>query len=1178
MQQPAFYKNASRRRLHALFSIQRLRMMKLTVLLLTVVCLHVTAGSSAQGVSLKLVNADLKKVFAELKRQTTFQFIYNNEQLKQARKVTITVTNADFNDVLAMVFRDQPLNYAIEEGRYVVIKPKPVASAEPTDTTIAQVRGRVVTDKGEPVPGATISVKGTNKATATDNNGIFILRQVNSEAVVVISGANIETRERKLNGSNDLNIIAQLKSVEGEEIVINTGYQKLRPNTVTGSIAVVSNERLNQQVGANILERLDGVASGVMFPKHEMQDGPQFMIRGFSTINGPKTPLIIVDNFPYDGDINNINPNDVESISVLKDAAAASIWGARAANGVVVISTKRGKRNQPISISLNTNYRVGQKPDIMSLRTISSADYIDIESMLFEKGFYNSSLSNTRTFPALSPVVEILSLQRNGVITEGEAKAQMDAFRNVDSRKEYSEHIYQKGIAQQHALNLSGGSENLTYYLSVGYDRTESNLKEVENRLTVRSENQFYPFKSLMVSLGAQFTSSKGLSGQSTYGAFRTGTYNLPYAKFVDEAGNALGVTRSYRQPYIDTAGNGLLLDWNYYPLEEYKHTRTTTNLNDLLANVGINYKPFSWLSMDIKYMYDRQGVASKRLSDVMSYEARDLINLYTTIDRSTGALTHAIPFGAILNHSISTLQTHNVRGQLNIDKSFASHKVSAILGAETRQAAIDGYSGRSYGYDANTLESQKVDLINYYPTFITGRSTLIPGGEQFINTLSRYVSFYGNAAYAYKSKYMITVSGRRDASNLFGVNTNNKWNPLWSAGVGWILSSEPFYQVNWLSHLKLKATYGYTGNTDPTKGAVLTTMSLGASNESNLPYASVGLIPNPELRWEKLRTINLGVDFSGFKNTLAGSLEIYQKKGTDLFGASPVDPTTGLNNLTTMTRNIASMKANGLDLTLTATLLDGIFKWNSTLLFSYNVSKVSQYYRIPGVLSGSYLNNGNSISPLNGKHLYSIAVLKYAGLDDKGSPQGFLEKQVSTDYANIVYQTPLEDLIYKPSIPKVFGSFINSLTWRVFSLSANISYRFGYYFVKPSIFYSAVFSNGANVGSADFSNRWQQPGDELYTNVPSLVYPLSSQRDQMFNNSDALVFNASNVKLQYVNFSYSVNSKQQKNKVVQLVELYINVSNLGILWKANKEGLDPDYVSKPVLRKVVTIGLKASF
>src|SRR5690242_11626999 len=285
-----------------------------------------------------------------------------------------------------------------------------------SDTTFL-LTGKVVNQKGEPVPGATIKIKGENMGATTDEKGAFTLTGFHSNDMMMVSAIGYQTAEIKLNGQKELSISLKPDVRELSQVTISTGYQEIPKERATGSFDFIDNKTLNQQVGTNILNRLDGVASAVLFPKQNLQKGPDFMIRGLSTINGPKNPLIIVNNFPYDGDINNINPNDVESVTILKDAAASSIWGVRAGNGVVVITTKKGRFNQPLKVDFNTDVIVSGKPNLSSLRTISSRDYIDVEEMLFDKGYYNSRLNNTYSFPAVSPVVEILAKQKAGLIS-----------------------------------------------------------------------------------------------------------------------------------------------------------------------------------------------------------------------------------------------------------------------------------------------------------------------------------------------------------------------------------------------------------------------------------------------------------------------------------------------------------------------------------------------------------------------------------------------------------------------------------------------------------------------------------------------------------------------------------------------------------------------------------------
>ncbi|MGH2644123.1 MAG: TonB-dependent receptor plug domain-containing protein, partial [Chitinophagaceae bacterium] len=263
--------------------------------------------------------------------------------------------------------------------------------------------GSVTNEEGAPVAGATVKIRGTNGGTTCNENGVFFLTNVKQNEVIEISAIGYQSTEVKLYGNKKISVMLKSSINTLSRVTVSTGYQNIPKERATGSFTQIDNAVLNEQVGTNILDRLDGVASGVSFDnKVSFQKKLGFTIRGLSSINGPQDPLIIVDNFPYDGDINNINPNDVKSITILKDAAASSIWGTKAGNGVVVITTKSGHFNHPLKVDVNTSISITGKPDLMSLHTISSSDYIDVEEMLFNNGYYDPYLTNTFYHPAVS--------------------------------------------------------------------------------------------------------------------------------------------------------------------------------------------------------------------------------------------------------------------------------------------------------------------------------------------------------------------------------------------------------------------------------------------------------------------------------------------------------------------------------------------------------------------------------------------------------------------------------------------------------------------------------------------------------------------------------------------------------------------------------------------------------
>jgi TonB-dependent SusC/RagA subfamily outer membrane receptor len=323
------------------------------------------------------------------------------------------------------------------------------------------IKGKIINEAGEPVSSATISLKGTKRIVISSNQGMFEFTRVKTGDTLMISSVSYGTIEQVITGNTFLTITLQQESKKLEEVeIVNTGYQKIPKERATGSFDFIDNKTLNQQVGTNILKRIEGVSSGVLFDNNKLVNGQikndNISIRGLSTINASTAVLVVLDGFIYEGDINNINPNDIESITILKDAAATSIWGARAGNGVIVINTKKGKFNQKLKVGLNTNVIVNERPDLNYLPQLSSADYINVEQILFNKGYFDAAISS-RT-QALTPAVQIFNNRRLGLITAEDSASQVNSLKDIDSRQQYQKYFLTNNVIQQYGVNISGGS------------------------------------------------------------------------------------------------------------------------------------------------------------------------------------------------------------------------------------------------------------------------------------------------------------------------------------------------------------------------------------------------------------------------------------------------------------------------------------------------------------------------------------------------------------------------------------------------------------------------------------------------------------------------------------------------------------------------------------------------
>ena len=1161
----------------------------LTALFLSA-CLHLNARNINQHVSLSFKEAPLTEVFTEIRKQTGYDFLFKSDWLKSARAVNIEVKNSTVPDVLVIIFKGQPLTYQIV-NKTVIIRPKinteaSVASEnEPID-----VKGKVLNEKGEPISGVTVSIKGTSIITSTDNAGEFILTSVERNAVIVFNSVNTEPFELRIGGKKELLVNLKPKITELGDVVvtINTGYQHIPKDRVTGSFSYIDNKTFNQQVGTNILKRLDGVTSGLYFNvgKSGSSTGPNpttgISIRGLSTINGPLDPLIVLDNFIYEGDINNINPNDIESITILKDAAAASIWGARAGNGVIVINTKKGGGNQKTRVEFNSNIIVSEKPDLYYLPQVSSSDYINMEEFIFNKGYFDSQIDDIFYRPALTPAVDLFLRRKNGEISAEDSASQINALKQIDSRDQYNKYFYKRGIIQQYSLNLRGGNNTISWLASGAYEKNTGNLKNEYDKLNLRFTNTYKPGKNFQIEVGGYYTNSKAKDGLRNN--FRINGRTVPYLKFADENGNALNINEIYRIGYIDTVGAGKLLDWKYYPLEDYKHDRATTNLQEILANLSLNYQILNSLRLSVNYQYQKQWKTTERLADLQSFYTRDLINNFTQVNYSTGNVTYIIPKGSILSYSNSSLSTQNIRGQLSYNKSWGDHSVSAIAGGEVRELINDGNSFRYYGYSEDPLTYSSVDYNTRYPTYVPGNLQNIPSPPYLSSTVTnRFVSLYSNASYTFKQRYTLSASARRDASNIFGLSTNDKWNPLWSTGAGWDISKEAFYKLSWLPFLKLRTTIGFSGNVDVNKSPLPVANYL-VDGITSFPIGRINAPANPLLRWEKSRQINIGVDFALKNQRITGTIEYYTKKGSDLYGETSYDYTTW-GRSAQITKNIANMKGSGIDVLLSSKNIDGPIRWTTNLIYNFNTNKTTAYYTTTAHNIFTLISSGDAITPVVGKPLYAIGAYKWAGLNASGDPLGLLDGKPSSDYLAINTEASAKGeesaaITYiGPANPTHFGSIINEFTWKGITASINFSYKFGYYFRKP-VFTSTSFIN-LGLGHADFTKRWQQPGDELTTNVPAFVYtdyPQFGDRDIFYQFSEINVLKGDHIRIQYVNLSYSLFEEKYKKQPFEQLSVYLNVSNLGIIWRSNKEGIDPDYPSSLPPVKTFAIGLKASF
>ncbi len=1046
---------------------------------------------------------------------------------------------------------------------------------------------------GDPLPGANVQIKGAGIGATTDGQGRFKLQVRADTARIIFSYIGYSSVDTLvLLPQRSQLIITLIANVAVLNEVAVTGYQIIPKERSTGSFVHVDNALINRSVSTNLLERLVGNVSGLAVQgqgvnptgANPLSRSLGIRIRGESTLAGStfvsRDPLIVVDNFPFEGSLANINPNDVESMTILRDAAAASIWGARAGNGVIVIVTKKGSKNQALKTELTANLGFVFKPDVFKdPNYLAAADYIGAERELFNRGFFNSDIRGGGNKPIISPVVSILAAERDGQLSSEAAQNQLERFASLDVRRDFERYIYQTAARQQYALSLSGGSAKSTYRISGGYDYNKQTVVgNTDNRFTLTSENTLMPVRGLDVSLGLHYSSNTTdeHNHQNQWGSIVLGgKYGdlYPYAQLADQQGNPLSVLKDFGQVYKASTVSAGLLDWEYRPLQEAAIGSKKSKTTDLLLKSSISYAFRSWLRAQAQYSFERQSITAQLLNTADSYYSRDLINRFTLINADS-TLTKQVPDGGVLRLNQAEYFSHNGRLQFNADKTFGSSSINLLAGAEIRELRTSGFDRVSYGYDPRTgVSANNLDFSKALSTQPSGLA-MIPGPEGSMQGfVNRFISYYVNGSYSYKRRYVISASARRDGANIFGARTNDKVTPLWSVGGAWTVSNEQFYGAAWMPLLKLRGSYGSAGNVY--QGSVYATGTYFTNSLTGLPAITELLAPNPNLRWETVKTLNLAVEFATRSERISGSLEFYVKKGTDLIQRLTLAPSAGFSSVY---GNAAGTTTKGFDLTLHTDNIKGNLGWHTVWLVSHLKDRVDRYDAVP--TANSIQSQGETRIAVKGKPLYSVYSYAWNGIDNNGDPLGTFGGENSKEYAKIISNFQPDSLVFNGAgVPTWFGSVRNDLSLGPWSLSFNITYKLGYVFrrTSTSINYTEVLAGRAH---KDYLDRWKAHGDQMQTSVPALAYPSNTPRNTFYQYSSALIERGDHIRLQDIRLAFDLGSVVKR---LQSAQIYTYASNLGILWRANKLGLDPDYVSLSSRHRLITsvsisFGFRTSF
>lgn len=1114
----------------------------ITCILLFFVFMQSALATSAQKINLSYKNASIEAVFSDIRKQSGYDFVYPKNLIKNSKLVTIQANNEDLKNVLSQLFVNQDFTYSLENKTIVVKEKEKTVSEKLKDyfSIAINVKGRVVGQDGNPLAGAGVQVKGEKISSLTDQNGNFFLNNLPENATIIISFVGYKSREIKVGSNTDLGTIElEMSASELDEatVVINTGYQTVSQERVTGSYGVVTGEKLERKLSTNLKAALEGQLTGLSIDKKG-----EIEIRGVSTFGAEKTPLVVVDGYPIDGGIDDVNPQNISSITVLKDGVAASIYGSRAANGVIVITTKMGKNGGP-RLTYNGFVNIVAKPNLGDLNRASSSDYIDAEIDLFNQ---NPNGPSTLDKYNMSRVTYLMMQVRENKISEADAMAEINQLRNVNGLQQIEDHFFRSEISNQHNVNVSGGSENYNYNVALNLLNTRENyIHTNKDRLLLDIKNEWKPLDFLTagatinISHNNRVTPFREYTDLIDYGQ----RSNLqPYSAIVDGNGNPIpvwGISQYKVSTYMNTPG---MKDWENTPLQDI--ALENRNTVDFQTRIGgfLRANLFEGLTAEFGGSWQRGSEQIKDLRDVDSYRVRTAYNDATSIKNTAN---HYLPDGSIVDESRNINESWTIRSQLNYNRDFDNnkHRINALVGNEVRKLTFDrnrietrvGYNATAGSYVPMNLKDYNAGI--YTSDMLMLRQISLNAGKYEYSD-SRFVSWYGNGSYEYDSRFILSGSIRMDLTNFFGTDPKYRYMPLWSVGGTYKLGQEDMFQNDWLSKLNLRASYGISGNISLNQGPFLI-LSTGAYN-STTGGVSYGVAspPNDQLRWERTSIVNFGVDFAAWNNRFQASIDYYSKNSTDLLAAEANDPTTGFLSVT---KNAGEMSNSGVELAINIDLFrNDNFRWNMGPNISYNYNNVKTY-NVKRNYAGNYATAGGILEA--GYPADGLWGFRFAGLNNLGQTQVYnvnneLIKPGDATTSDVVYLGTMR--------PKFDLSLSNTFSYKNWDLSTLFVSKLGHKYRKDNF-------SGSNYLNRHVAERWQKPGDENHT-----IYPvLQAWNMDLFDFPfiDQLIGNAGFVKLRDITLSYNFDELAKKVKVNN-AKVFVQGRNL---FRITGKGVDID-------------------
>ncbi len=1122
-----------------------LLIMKLIVVLVFALVIGLSANTlSQQKVNLQMGNTTYEELFREIKKQTGHYVIYNNKRLDKDESIDVNFVDEVLDNVLKEVLKGKELVYVIKD-EFIILKPAQ-KNKEVEQVKKIIVKGKVTDINGKPLPGVTIMIKGTNLGVATNVDGKFEISVPKMGETLIFSFIGMVTKKVVV---KEEYIKVQLKETNKElDDVIVVGYQSVRKERMTGSSTTVTAKDIVGKGLTSIEEALSNSVSGLnMITSGRPGANSQIQIRGINSLNGSTEPIWIVDGMPMQGEIpnikvgaselqstiftsgiGNISPNDIKSITVLKDAAATAIYGARAANGVIVIETKSGLVGKT-KFNFTADFGLKERP-VNNIEMMNTAQKIQFEREIYK--------DETAWVFEPGRVMKYLKIAGLGGITNEEAEKKISKLSKIDT--DWFKEIFRDGINKQFNFSMSGGTEKTQHYTSFNY-LTETGVapNNKYSRLGMKSKITHIPNKKIRINGGIGVTVRKDRVTASLVDPLEYAMYANPYEKPYNEDGSyASDITYL---PILSKVHSGL--EWeDFNIIKELNDNTKTSRYIDAEISLKFEWEIIQGLMFSSHGVYNINSNHDRIVEGENTY-TNFKNNWYEYYDDWDADLDKKLVKGSLCeNTGYSNGYTFKNTIQYSKDFGLGTHIINLFIGQEIMERNANNFYNYSPVFDNihniigfPDLKGVDATTINFGRLGNTGKNT------------SKISSFYGNASYSYKDRYIITGAVRYDGSDIIG--NKNQFTPLWNTAIRWNLHKEIFLEsFDWVNLLSFRAGFGYTGSIDKNALPFLS-YTLGTSiiyDDQQVPTEFT--YPNPNIKWQKKRDMNIGFDFSLLDYRIELGVNYYYNITKDLLDRRRLASSSGR---TEAYANVADLYNSGVEIDLGLTVLKRKnIQWFTNLNFAYNKNKIknSFYDSVDDLPTKITQSNGRQYVndyPAGGWYGYRVA-----GINPMtGTTLVHVNNSEATyDMAEEYYDIPGNMINYLGSkTPPYVGGFSTTLNIKQFVFSASFEFKAGHK-IKSFNTFKNLDSQNRHVNDLD---RWRQPGD--ITNIPRMTQLGGLWTFYMF---DQMLEKGDYLKCSQMSLGY--NLKPELLKKIGLDRLSVNFTAKDLFTLTKYNGIDP--------------------